>query len=218
MLRVDRDDLGSWCRTSPRDDGSAGDERLLVRERQQLSGAEGGKGHAQAGESDDGVQHDVRVRLLTRRSPQTSRLRTGDEARCPWAGASPSSAALVAGPTMATTSGRSSLACCRQDLHRGRCPERHDFEPAAIGPDHIDRLSADRTRGADERDLHWSPYVAMPVARVTAVSQSPRPPMRLIPSAPVGRGNRSPARRKAARRTGRASRRGQGASIPCPSG
>ena len=59
VLGVDRDDLGTRRAARLLHDGRAGDQRLLVGQRQPLARLERGHGHRQPGEADDRVEHDV---------------------------------------------------------------------------------------------------------------------------------------------------------------
>ena len=61
VLGVDRHDLAAARGARLGDDRTAGDQALLVGEREPLAGFERGDGRRQPGEADDRVEHDVGV-------------------------------------------------------------------------------------------------------------------------------------------------------------
>ena len=61
MLAVDGHDLAVAAGARLRDDGAAGDEALLVGEREALAVLERGHGRGEPGEADHRVEHDVGV-------------------------------------------------------------------------------------------------------------------------------------------------------------
>ncbi len=105
----------------------------------------------------------------------------------------------------ATTSGRSSCSLGGENLDRVEQAPSATTSKARVGP---------------ITSTAWVPIEPVDPTRATFLGELPvwnrlqRPRPRLIPSAPVGPGSRSPAARTATRRTGRASHRGRATTDP----
>ena len=145
VLAVDRDQLGAGGLPHPRDHRPAGDQRLLVGQREAPPGGQRRQGDAQAGEADDAV--DAHVGL-------------GAQA----------GEALLPDPQLARRERRLELVEVGAVGHRhhrraeaGRLrsqrgdvaaagAERDDPEPVGLGVDDVDGLGADRAGRAGQRD------------------------------------------------------------------
>jgi hypothetical protein len=131
VLGVDGDDLATAAGPGAGDDGPAGDEALLVGQREPLAVRERGQGGRQAGEPDDGVQHDVG---LGQRRELGQRVGIVDAA--PGAvGGEPERGALLLEQV-------------------GVAPRRqgHDLVAAAGRRDDVERLCADRSGRTEQHD------------------------------------------------------------------
>ena len=137
VLGVDRDDLGT--RSGPRllHHGRGGDEGLLVGQGQTLAGFEGGEGHGQPGESDDTVEHHVRLprRLLHALDPD-EHLGARGHARL--------HLAVAVGVADHHDVGMELLGLGHQDVGRALHGQCVDAEASVLAPDDVERLRADR--------------------------------------------------------------------------
>ena len=132
--------------------GPAGDQRLLVRERQVGAGAERGERGVEPGRADDGVQDDVGAALLDEADDGVGAVDGGAGRRrsTPCSGAAARSASALRPPARATT-----------------------WSSRVSGADG-ERLGSDRTGGAEDRDpLHRvERYPAPPERSSTSGSAS----------------------------------------------
>ena len=145
VLGVDRDELGTRARACALDHRRAGHERFLVREGEPASLPQRGDRHAEARESDDGVQH--HVGSFDERGQRT-RTCTQLDARRQQIG----EPALEGTVGDRDDTGVELFGLGRKKLERSGRPERAHTEAIRGRPEHIEGLGADRASGPHDGD------------------------------------------------------------------
>ena len=138
VLRVDRDDLPRA--RDRRDEVAADDQRLLVREREGAAHLERGEGRAQSDRAGDAVEHDVRLDVAHQLLGLDGAERGVLDVEF--------------------------LGLSAELLPIGSGCQPDDLEPPRVGADDLERLSADRTGGAeDEHATHRASLAAAAAPR-----------------------------------------------------
>jgi hypothetical protein len=146
VLAVDGHDLAATLRSDRGDDGAAGDEALLVGQREALAVLERRERGREPGEADDRVQHDIDVGM---------RGELGEHRGVVTADA----CALGCDPELRGLRG--------EQLGVATGGERHHLVLVAVAPDDVERLGADGAGGAEDRDAAGrpvGPHQVMPSA------------------------------------------------------
>jgi hypothetical protein len=150
VLAVDGDQLGTGRGSRSLDDRPAGDERLLVRQRQAASGLERSHGDPEPGKSHDRVHHRVGIRRHLGEG-----VGADHELRAPRG--QPSKLAEAGFVPQGDHQGAELGRLPREGPDRRPRPECDQLEAVRVGPHDVERLGADRARRPEDGDGSHEP-------------------------------------------------------------